>query len=148
MFCKTCGAQLADDAAFCSKCGNAVAKVNTYSPTNSVWKAAGDLGVYAPAADDRSRQSASTETTYNSGPSSNFVSPPNSTVQQAPVIIQTAPAKTASKKWLIPVIIISTLVLAATILLATAKKCDHCGKLFWGQGHNLFGYEICDECWN
>lgn len=132
MYCPKCGHKNEDSAKYCMGCGQAL----TAAAADSPWRSAGSI----PGEEQRIRPETPVQPVY---------SPPVSTGVHnvAPIVIEHT-RKSAASKWLIPVIIIATLAIVATILFSTAKKCENCGKMFWGESHYFLGYTICDDCWH
>lgn len=108
------------DAQFCTTCGNHISWF-------SVPK--------APEASGQSSWNSTVQQSYNP------------VVSAAYEIPQTKPVKEKSHKGIVWAIIVGTILVIATILALNMKKCDNCGLLFWGQGHNFLGYAVCDRCW-
>ena len=137
MYCVKCGHKNTDRAKFCVSCGAQLPGGGTASP----WQHAGDLsgesGYARPAAPVRT-----TEPVRAAHP------PVSSVVRGTPQPAAAAQAeKPAGRKWLVPLIILAVLAVIAVVLFVTAKECGNCGKIFWGGSHNLFGYDICNDCW-
>ncbi len=131
MYCSKCGHKNEDSARFCAGCGQAIAEESTASP----WRSARDI----PRKERR---------TLSDTPAQPVYSPPADTGgYNAPIVVKHT-RKSSTSIWLVPVIIISALAIVAAILFSTAKKCENCGKLFWGESHYFFGYVVCDDCWN
>lgn len=131
MFCQKCGSEISEESNFCTKCGSQISK-----PHTSPWMFGEDLQ-QRPSAESIRHDQSKVEMnmpTYQPQP----VNTPQQSIQK----------RQTTSKWLIPVIIMATLVIVATILYATANKCDNCDDYFWGEPHNFWGYDVCDDCWH
>lgn len=118
MFCKNCGAELADGAAFCTNCG-----ARLEAPANPYPDAQPNPYSGAPA------------NTYAAYP------PP-----AAPAAYPANTPKKSSRKWLIPVIIGIVVAAVVILVLVLKKTCPVCGKTFWFGGKTYFGQTICGDC--
>ena len=131
MYCSKCGYKNEDSAAFCAGCGQAIAEKSTASP----WRSARDI----PRKERRTLSDPPAQPVYSQ--------PADTGGYNAPIVVKHT-RKSSTSIWLVPVIIISALAIVAAILFSTAKKCENCGELFWGESHYFFGYVVCDDCWN
>ena len=55
--------------------------------------------------------------------------------------------KPSAARWAVPLAIVLTLAIAAAVVFSLRKTCANCGETFFGKSHNLYGYDICDDCW-
>ena len=132
MNCSNCGASCPANAGFCPKCGSQL---------------------QSPAAQAPWGNAAQTPPMNRPSPAQPMNYRPTPTYQPyaAPAYRPTGSAAYTQEKkktWIPIVVVLSVLAAIGLILGLSMHKCDNCDEYFLGSGHEVWGYTICDDCWD